>query len=303
MTFRQFLIFTVAAKHRNVTKAAQELHTSQPSISRQLKLLQETYRIQLYERLGRGIRLTDAGQVFLRDADAILKQLSKLEAKLKGLNSGPAQFPTLTVGAGRNVSVYMLPSLSIQFRKIHPDTKLDLRSGNKETLHRLLSKREVEIALVTNPKRPRGVVVEPLYRRELTALVCVKSPLARKRELSASDLIRFPLMIRGSREGNKANTFLHHMAKHRLTADIFMHCDSADTLRAAVRETNGIGLLYKEVRKDPMINGEFRTVRLNGLRLEAKVAIVYRKDKPLSLPARDFVALLRQWRDNNHSFC
>jgi DNA-binding transcriptional LysR family regulator len=77
-----------------------------------------------------------------------------------------------------------------------------------------------------------------------------------------------------------------------------MHCDSAQAVRAAVRETMGVGFLYDDIVKASG-HEDFKTLRLAGVRLNAKIFIAYRKDKPLAPPAHDFLLLLRQWRDQN----
>src|SRR5713226_3301490 len=96
MTFHQLKIFTATAKHLNMTKASRELHVSQSCISQQLKLLEEECRVKLYNKIGRGIELTEKGRLLLIDVEPILHQIKKLKEKYNGyeknVKSGEASF-------------------------------------------------------------------------------------------------------------------------------------------------------------------------------------------------------------------
>src|SRR5437763_4125339 len=92
MTFRQFTALATVAKHGNITKAAQAMRISQPSLSKQLKALEEDYRIRLFSRNGKGIQLTEDGAEFLMRIDPILAQLKNIEAipeRIEGTGSQP----------------------------------------------------------------------------------------------------------------------------------------------------------------------------------------------------------------------
>ncbi len=85
MTLHQLKIWTTVAKQQNMTKAANELRIRQPSVTQQVKLLEKEYRLKLYEVNGRGIELTQAGKLFLKNANRILLQVQNFEKSLKGL--------------------------------------------------------------------------------------------------------------------------------------------------------------------------------------------------------------------------
>src|SRR5437867_11117058 len=119
MTFRQFTAFATIAKHMNITRAAQALHISQPSLSKHLKLLEEDYRIRLFSRNGKGIQLTRDGTEFLTQIDPILAQLKNIEARYLNV-SREQQAGPLRVGGTYGPSSNILPSLLAVYRKNHP---------------------------------------------------------------------------------------------------------------------------------------------------------------------------------------
>src|SRR5688572_14275082 len=118
MTFRQFEAFAAVAKHMNFTKAAQQLHTSQPSLSRHLKVLESNYKVRLFTRKGKGIELTDEGAEFLTYIESILAQLQNMEKRFLKNQQRKA---TLIVGATHALSSTFLPSLMALFKKYHPN--------------------------------------------------------------------------------------------------------------------------------------------------------------------------------------
>src|SRR3990170_3182345 len=97
MTLDRLTVFAAVAKHRNVTRAAEELHISQPAVSKQLKLLEADYNAKLYTSTGQGIELTETGEIFIREVKAILKGYERLRKKIRAAPS-TSRVETLTVG-------------------------------------------------------------------------------------------------------------------------------------------------------------------------------------------------------------
>src|SRR5437773_8546776 len=148
MTFRQFTALAEVAKHMNITKAAQTLHTSQPSLSKHLKMLEEDYRIRLFSRNGKGIQLTEDGAEFLMRIDPILAQLKDIEARYLNGSKEPQTSP-LRVGGTHVLSSTILPSLVAVFKKDHPKVEVVLRTNATSALERLILRGELEIGLTS----------------------------------------------------------------------------------------------------------------------------------------------------------
>src|SRR5262245_61097030 len=132
MTFTQFTAFAAVAKHLNVTKAANNLHVSQPSLSKHLKALEDRFNLQLFTRHAKGIRLTDEGYEFFRDIEPILAQLEKINHRYV---NGSAKKPTgpLRVGGTYGPASRILPSLLADFKKTNPEVDVALRSNSGST--------------------------------------------------------------------------------------------------------------------------------------------------------------------------
>ena len=138
------------AKYLNFTKAAQELHISQPSVFRQFKLLEQDYGLKLYKKIGRGIELTQTGKLFIRYAKEVLLQVENLDKEFRRSPS-VTNGASLKIGGSYGPSVAFLPSLLAAFKRSHSEVHPTLRSGNSRMIERMVLDSEVDIGLVTHP--------------------------------------------------------------------------------------------------------------------------------------------------------
>src|SRR5437899_5108358 len=145
MTLNQFSSFAAVAKHLSLTKASLELRVSQPSITQQLKQLEDHHGTQLYRRLSKGIEITEAGQLFLRKIMPILEQVAMLEGGFKLPAKSDREI--LRVGGTDNASAELLPSLLAGFRHVHPTAELEMRTRTSDHLERMVSSSVLDLAV------------------------------------------------------------------------------------------------------------------------------------------------------------
>src|SRR4029077_9038079 len=296
MTLKQFMIFAAVARHRNVTRASQELHISQPSVSQHLKLLEEGYKVKLFQKSNRGIVLTGPGNLFLNKITPILTLVDELE-RVFANGSKDSQVDSLVIGGTYGPAALLLPLLMGIFKRSYPHVELMLRSANRPYMERLVFFSEGDIALVTGRPTSSNLIVEPYRKEKLIAFVARNHPLASKRELSLSDFARVPLVIHGRK--NSSNTvvsILQDLKRKGVEPVVAVRSESPDAVKTAVREKIGMGILYQDVLRRDLGRGEFISVKLSGLKLEAESFVIWHSDKPLSSAALGFLRLLRWWR-------
>lgn len=288
------MVFAAVAKHRSATRASAELHISQPAVTKQLKLLEKNYNTKLFVRAGHGMQLTDQGRLFLRDVKTILERYKTLGQKFSAIRSEFA-VQTLTVGGSYSPSAYLLPWLLALFKKSHPQVQLNLRSNNRAAIERMILNYEVDIAVLNNAESHPLLTTE-FYRQEsLVAFVSINHPLAKKRKASWHDLERTPLIIRKPLAGRgTAEQIIRAMKTLRLKPNIVLRCETPHAVKAAVASNMGLGILFKETIEPEVKSGEFKLVELPPADYSGESFIVYRKDRPLSACAQDFLELLRQ---------
>lgn len=294
MTLHQLKIFAAVAKHLNVTKASEELHISQPSVSQQLKLLQEEYGAKLHEKTSRGIQLTDEGRAFLKDVERILLQVDRLKEKF-GSSPARQRAKSFTVGGSFGPSASLLPSLLAVFKETHPQVELTLQTDTSHAVERLVLNAEVEIAVITNPSHSPSLIYEPCRQVKLVTFASPQHPLAKQAELTLTELAQAPLVIKkGKPNEGRARRFLRQLEKRGLQLNIVMECESLEAVKAAVRAGMGIGILYGDIVEPDIQRGDLKMLRIRELKMEISSLIIYKKERPLSSYAQDFLTLVRE---------
>src|SRR5690349_4598222 len=181
MTPEQLITFATVAEYGNISRAAVALHLSQPAVSGQLRLLQEEFGEPLYQRDGRGVRLTAAGEQLLGHAERLretFRAAHALRDALRGLERG-----TLRIGASTTPASYLLPYLIAAFHKRYPDVVVTTIDGNTAEIVAALG--SLDVALVEGPaghELPLGTTVTSWREDEIVAIAPKGHPLADGRE-------------------------------------------------------------------------------------------------------------------------
>jgi LysR family hydrogen peroxide-inducible transcriptional activator len=186
MELRQLRYFVAAAECGNVSRAAERCHVAQPSLSQQLKKLELLLDAKLFDRIGRGIVITDAGRALLPRARAILAQVRDTETNLTREAAGFQG--TLVIGAIPTIAPYLLPPALSKFRVAYPDCHISVREGLTEQLADLLAGNQIDCALVSTPLDDEGIELEVLTEEELLIAIPKHHPAAKKSPLNPADL-------------------------------------------------------------------------------------------------------------------
>ena len=301
MTLDRFKVFAAAARYRSVTRAAEELHITQPAVTKQLKALERGFNANLYRRNGRGIELTEVGQAFLGKVKKILRNYDSL-VQTSRVNGSAAKVETLTIGGTYSPSASLLPSLLARFEKSHPVAVLSQRTGNEVVIGDLVLNGAVDMALLLThaPPDPR-LAMEPYCLEPLVAFVHPQHPLAKKPRITLKDFARFGFVIRSGlgRKGVTAN-YIQDLRKQGVYLKVVMRCDTPAGVKETVRNKLGVGLLFRGSVEHDIKRGEFKAIKLPAdAVVEGKYFIVYHKSRPLSPLAQDFLTFLRQRRDRS----
>lgn len=207
-TFRQLAAFHAVARLGSVSRAAGELHLTQPAVSIQLKLLEESAGAPLLEREGRGVRLSAAGEVMAGYAARILdlwREAGDEMAAQRGQFSG-----TLRVGAVTTAE-YLLPPLLVAFAAAHPHVKVKLLVGNRDEIVGMLGAQDVDIAIMGRPPAELKTTAVAFAKHPMAFLASPRHPLMGRRDLTLADLHGANLLVR--ERGSGTRTTLERLHK------------------------------------------------------------------------------------------
>jgi LysR family transcriptional regulator, low CO2-responsive transcriptional regulator len=302
MTLHQLKIFQVVSQHRNITKASKVLRISQPSVFKQVKSLEEFYKTKLYKKVGRGIELTEQGQLFQREVEEILSRIDRLEKNF-GLRSPAPSAGRLLIGASHGPSASLIPSLLANFKKTHPLVQVTLRTKDSFGIERLLAESDgVEIGVVTNLSRMADsdrLHIEPCRAEEMVFFISTKHAFVRRRRVALAEVAQLPLIVK-QRSQSKTLELLKQIERQGCELNVFMECESAEAVKLAVMKTLGVGVLYRDHLSAEVRRGDLKILSILDLNPTAiESFIIYNKSQPLSPNAQEFLGLLR--KSQHHS--
>ncbi|SAL79359.1 LysR family transcriptional regulator [Caballeronia peredens] len=242
MTPDQLITFATVAEHGNISRAAVALHLSQPAVSGQLRLLQDEFGEPLYQRDGRGVRLTAAGEQLLGHAERLretFRQAHALRDALRGLERG-----TLRIGASTTPASYLLPYLIAAFHKRFPEVVVTTMNGNTADIVAALG--SLDIALVEGPTGhdlPLGTTVTAWREDEIVAIAPKGHPLADGREgVTLESLSAHPLVLREPGSGVR-QIVERAFAEGAAPMHVALEIAGVEGVKEAVRAGMGIGFV------------------------------------------------------------
>jgi len=289
MTLHQLKIFEAVAEHLNITKVSRKLQVSQPSVSKQLRLLEQEYGLKFYVKSGRGIKLTQEGQLFQVTAKPILEQMEGLKRTFENrVAEGRAK--SLIVGSSPSPAAFFLSAVLKSFVELHPTVHPTLRTGYPHAIKEMILNAEVEIALtITLPDHPQ-IIAEPIHSEEIVAVVSARHPLAKKGKLNEAELAQAPFVIM------KGGRIAEEIEKMGLKLNVVMWCDSVEPIKEYVQAGLGVGLFYRGSAETGLREGYFKVIEIPRLKdIRVTYFVIYRKGIPLSTNGQDLLTLLRQW--------
>lgn len=293
MTIRRLRAFIAAGRYLNLTHASRELKITQPALSRELKLLRNDIGIVLFHRVSHGIQLTPEGSEFLRDIESLLQQLDFLFEKYKKTDLTRGE-ETLRLGASHGPSAGLLPSVMAQFQKLYPSVGFKLYTGTSSEIEDLLLKEKIDIAITSNVSRHPSFQSIHLRNETLCVFVPTTHPLASIDKLTLAAISRFPLIVRIRRNGDSRTEDLITTLRHiGLNSPVAMRCESLDSVKAAVRQGAGVGILHADLLSQEVKRKEFRILPLDGIPLTYPSYVLHSRTKPPSRMTQAFVTLLQ----------
>ncbi len=279
--------FLKVAEQKNFTRAAEQVGLSQPALSRSVARLEEELGRPLFERRARGAVLTDAGRLVLGRARAILSMADDLKAEV----GDDDRSGTVRVGAIPTIAPYFLPEYLRSFRRLYPLARTVVSEDTTDNLLRRVADGEVDVAVAALPVSAKYVEVEPLFEEELLLVTGVDHPLARKDDVTASDIADLPFVLLGEAHclSDAVATFCRRESFHPVTVERTAQLSMVQELVAL---GHGVSLVPAMARaRDASPERVYRS--LTGVRPTRTVAMVSNPYRYLSRITRSFQEHLR----------
>lgn len=277
--------FIAVADSGSFSLAAEQLFLTQPAISKRVSALENELETRLFDRIGRGVSLTEAGQALLPRARNILLELEDSVRALSNL-SGEVH-GTLRFGTSHHIGLHRLPPVLKEFVHAYPDVRLDIRFMDSEEACLAVEHGELELAIVTLPPSPASVLqLKKIWDDPLAVVVANDHPLANKRRVSLKDLARHPVILPAT------GTYTRQIAETafkdiELQLDIALSTNYLETIRMLVAVGIGWSLLPVTMQDD-----QTRILEVSTLSLNRSLGVAYHRDRTLSNAAQMLIHLL-----------
>jgi LysR family transcriptional regulator, low CO2-responsive transcriptional regulator len=287
-TLRQLKVFEAVARNLSFSRAAEELHLTQPAVSTQISKLEEHAGVPLFEQLGKKIHLTPAGVEMLHSSRVIISQFAEVEqamTQFKGVAGGKLNVAVISAGD------YFLPRLLVEFAGRHAGVTLNLRVFNREELLQQMADNLTDLAVMVRPPINADTVNEPFAPHPYIVVAAPTHPLARKRRIPVSRLAREPFIVR-EQGSDTWRSMQDAFGSHMAALNIAMEIKSTETIKQAVIAGMGVSFLSAHTVSRELHAGLLTTLEVSGFPLMLDWYVVHRKNKRLPPVAQAFKAFL-----------
>jgi DNA-binding transcriptional LysR family regulator len=299
-TVRQLQIFEAAARALSFSAAAQVLHLTQPAVSMQIRQLEHFAGVPLFERTGRRLQLSEAGEELVLHARAVLRALEDADeafAAMKGLRGGRVRLAVVSTAK------YFAPRLIARFAQSHPGVNIRLQAENRAAVVRELAANDVDLALMGRPPEDGEFVAEPFAEHPLVVIAPPKHPLTRRRSVPLAELAEETFLVREPGSGTRS-ALERFFTGHHLPLKVGLEMPSNETIKQAVMAGLGLALISLHTITLVLSVDALELVRAPGLPVMRQWNVVHRKDKRLAPASQAFKAFvlehgqsfLKTWR-------
>lgn len=291
MELKYFYTFRVVAKELNFTKAAHILNYSQSSVSAHIQALEEEFGTPLFERLGKQVLLTEAGQRMLVETDLIITCLEELKKIVPGCNIPSG---TLTIGAHESQCAYRLTEVLREFRSCYPQVQLIFRPIiSDEQISMLLRQGALDAAfLLSPPVNPQGLVIEPLIEEPILVISHPEHPLSKLSEVMPSDL-NGETILTTEKGCNYRQLFENMLASNNVRIGTKIEFASIEGIKQCVIAGLGIAVLPKITIEKEIAEGKIAVLQWKGPDFPISTQIAWHKDKWISPALKAFLDIAR----------
>ncbi len=270
MSDRRLKVFHTVARLLSFTKAAEELHMTQPAVTFQVRQLEEYFNTRLFDRTHNKVNLTPAGERVSEFAERIFDLYSEMESSVRDLTGEISG--ALTIGASTTIAEYMLPALLGEFKNRYPDINLRLKVSNSEGIVSMVEHNVIDLGVVESPVSNKNLIVEVCHDDQLVVVAAPDHDLVKRGgKVTASDIVKYPFVSREEGSGTR-DVIMQYLMEAKISLgdmNICLELGSPEAIKGAVEAGMGITIISRSI-----IGKELKLNTLTELQL----------DPPLSRP-------------------
>ncbi|MBK1635914.1 LysR family transcriptional regulator [Rhodovulum adriaticum] len=284
-SLRQLRVFLAVARHESYTRAAEELHLTQPAVFAQVKQLEDRLGHPLFERIGKKMFLTEAGKVTAQGARESLDAVERMHMRLadmRGLRQGKLNLAIVSTAQ------YFLPRLLGSFCDANPGIEVALMVTNRQTVLERLSRNEDDLCILGTPPEGLDVIATAIADNPLVILARHDHPLVGSRNIPPERVAREPFVLREPGSGTRLAAERFFRARG-LTLPMRMELGSNEAIKQAVIGGLGLAALSRDTLALEGQTGQLKVLDVDGFPLLRQWQVAYPRGKHLSVVAQAFL--------------
>ena len=288
LTLRQLQCFSAVARNLSFTRAAEELHLTQPAVSMQVRQLEQAAGIPLTEQIGKQIYLTDAGEEVFRYAKSILRRVDEMDdvlGRMKGLSGGQIRIAAISSAN------YFAPRLLGVFHQRYPDIGVSMDVTRQEKVLEQVTDNVVDMAIMGQPPDEVQVEAIPFMENPLVIIAPPDHHLVTRKRVLLKDLEKEIFLTREPGSGTRG-AMHRFFRENKLQLNTGMEMGSLEGIKQGVQAELGLGLVPRGAIEIEVDSGKLAILKVKGMPIRRHWYVVLHRGKRLSAAADAFRALL-----------
>ncbi len=284
VTLRQLQVFETVARQLSYSRAAEALYLSQPAVSMQIKQLEESIGLPLFEQMGKKIFLTEAGKELFQCSCAITQQLADanvLFSEMKGLERGRLNISVVSTAN------YFTPQLLARFCQRHPSINVTLSVANRDAVLKQIADNATDLAVMGQPPENSDIAAEPFMKNPLVVIAPPNHSLCKLKRVKLNRLEQETFLLREQGSGTRG-AMERFFAAHGIQLRAGMEMGTNEAIKQAVQAGMGLGILSQHSIELELETGRLAVLNVEHFPVVRHWYIVHRKSKRLSTAAQAF---------------
>jgi DNA-binding transcriptional LysR family regulator len=293
MDFDHLVTFVEIAKQGSFSRAGQKLFRSQPAVSAQIRLLEQEYGQKLFDRVGKSIQLTAAGEALLEYAGKLLTLRNESLRAVADQASTPRG--TLAIGANEATCLYVLPDIFAEYHRLHPNVQISIYRNFSHKVIEKIESGTIDVGIVTLPVKSPSLRVHPIFRDRIMLMTSPSNPLAKMKTVTSAQIAEQPLIFPKTGFMRQVHDKLFRPFRSHL--HITMELPSVGMIKRFVAAGLGVSLISESFVRDEVRAGKAKLIAVSDMDVWRELGVVYRRDRTLPRSAMAFVNMVRQGTD------
>lgn len=286
MTLRHLKIFVAVCEADSVTKAAQNLHLAQPSVSLAITELEEYYGIRLFDRISRRLLITELGKQFLDYATHIVTLFDRMETEIRNWDTAGV----LRIGSSITIGNHLIPGYVKTFQESHPQMKVQVTIDNSRNIEDRILTNDVDFALIEGIVHNDQIASQKFMEDELVLVAGKTHPLYTEDEVGIHDLMGYDFILREKGSGGR-DLFDSTMVVHQIEIDPLWESVSNQAIIRAVAAGLGISVLPLKLLENELSEGSLKRIEIRDVSFRRDYFVIHHRNKYLTESAKRFIEI------------